>query len=96
MNVPIYIYIYIYIYISPLDETGYINIHIHIQHVYTFTYAYNLCSVMSDSATPWTAEAVLCSPLSHGQRLLGSSVHGISQARTLEWVAIIYKTYTQT
>ena len=36
------------------------------------------CSVVSDSATPW-----LCSPP-------GSSVHGISQARLLEWVAISF------
>ena len=35
------------------------------------------CSVVSDSATPWT----LCSPP-------GSSVHGILQARILEWVTI--------
>ena len=36
------------------------------------------CSVVSDFVTPWT-----CSPP-------GSSVHGIFQARILEWVAISY------
>ena len=35
------------------------------------------CKVVSDSATPWTS-------------LPGSSVHGISQARILEWVAISF------
>ena len=35
------------------------------------------CKVVSDSATPWTS-------------LPGSSVHGISQARILEWVAIAF------
>ena len=34
-------------------------------------------SVVSDSATPWT-----------GCSLLGSSIHGIFQARVLEWVAM--------
>ena len=35
-----------------------------------------VASVVSDSATPWTVV------------LPGSSVHGVSQARTLEWVAM--------
>ena len=38
-----------------------------------------LCSVMANSATPWT---VACP--------LGFSVHGIFQARILEWVVISY------
>ena len=37
-----------------------------------------LCSVVSDSLTPWTAACQ------------GSFVHGIFQARILEWVAISY------
>ena len=36
------------------------------------------CSVVSDSVTPWTVA------------LPGSFVHGISQARILEWVAISF------
>ena len=36
-----------------------------------------VCSVVSDSATPWTVAPP------------GSSVHGISLVRTLEWVAIL-------
>ena len=37
-----------------------------------------MCSTVSDSSQPWD-----CSPP-------GSSVHGISQARTLEWTAISF------
>ena len=53
-------------------------------YMYLCVYIYNVymksesdsCSVVSDSL------------LSHGLSVLGSSVHGILQARTLEWVAI--------
>ena len=50
---------------------------------YMRTFFNSECSVVSDFATPWT-----CSPP-------GSSVHGILQARILEWVAISFSIFQQ-
>ena len=55
-------------------------------HIHTYTYMFMsmpvwgcmCCSVMSDSSWP------------HGLWLVSSSVHGMFQARILEWVAISY------
>ena len=56
--------------------------------MYTYIYAYiqaHACSVTSDSLWP------------HGYcSLPGSSVHGILQARKLEWVAISFSIYMHT
>ena len=68
-------YLYIYIYIYM-----YIYIYIYI-HIYIYIYTY-LCSVLSHSVVS-DCNSVDCSPP-------GSSLHGISQARTLERVAISY------
>ena len=47
-----------------------------------------LVSVMGDSAQSLQPCPTLCDPMDHGPP--GSSVHGILQARTLEWVAISF------
>ena len=79
------------------DEAVYIHIynvyivytHTYIYNVYIYTHTYNIdnvyiyiytmeCSVVSDSCVP-----IGCS-------LPGFSVHGIFQARILEWVAISF------
>ena len=71
----VYIYIYIYIY-----GYNYVSINIYQSyicvHLYTHTYVFSH-SVLS-----------LCDPL--GCSPPGSSIHGIFQARTLEWVAISF------
>ena len=55
--------------------------YIHIHNIYTYMHARLVASVMSSSLQP------------HGLGPLpGSSVHGISQERRLEWVAISFST----
>ena len=76
----IYIHVYVYVYIHIYTYT-YIHIYI---HTYTYIYTYicvSACMLSGFSRVQLFATLMDCSPP-------GSSVHGILQVRTLEWVAM--------
>ena len=52
------------------------------------SYKWRACVLACVSASLLQLCPTLCDPMDHG--LPGSSVHGILQARTLEWVAIFF------
>ena len=80
MNKCTYTYICMYTHIHTRMYT-YVCIH---TYTYTHTYTYN-CIYIREVAQSCPT---LCDPMDYS--LPGSSVHGIFQARVLEWVAISF------
>ena len=73
-----YIYICVYIYIYIYEHT-YIHTH---THTHTHIYIYICCCLGANSCIP------SCDPMDYSPP--GSSVHGISQERRLEWAVISF------
>ena len=78
MCVCVCIYIYMWAYFWVLYFLSRWSVYLVLCQYCTVLILVHVCSLMSHSLWP------------HGHSLPGSSVHEISQARTLEWVAISY------
>ena len=78
----IYIYIYIYIHIDTLTGIACCCC----VYIYTYTYIDTFMGILCCCCLVTKLSPAVCDPMKYS--LPGSSVHGISQVRILEWVAM--------
>ena len=71
-----------------LPEFSFKNIYSHVQYIESYAFVYELESILVCESEVAQLCPTLCDPMDCSPP--GSSIHGIFQARILEWVAISF------